>query len=521
MCILVTKHYSCVTRDGKHADPKKHLPATWIMPCSTPLVVTPEITDGAAQQPCLDALDEIEEYYSHPCPECTGRGLGSDDKPYFKETRVFPHNDSPENREAYDRAVHNYAVHLVMLYFAWAHDVWGNDGYDRWPLSERASIIARELLCREQDCGMVHNFSGPPNHCRLTSYPFANNFASQRRFDLALHSFEVQDEQVTAFGSRPMLSRTRKDTEAQLRTLAPWRLGRLPQVMDTVKPLEREEQTTRDLVLGLVMSEIESLNELDDCGPRGIIRRLIQNMSELLALDTGLTDTRARDILRWLGRSIVEIAMKPINPIQPNKVSIMHPGLWAPWSLIDQSTRWTPNDESILDVTWMRRFVKLMTANWCKYRFNIDAYGLYFYRIVNATCDGWETIPAYKHERRKVMRETWTYAEVRHRQLIWNVERQLVNIDRAQLPDDACCIICGSDFTSTEPPFDMPAALAQCAGKHPDVAGFRCLVRSACNPTTGGSCPYCRREFEPPSNNDSYGGESLNVEGDGSSSSSD
>lgn len=484
MCLLLTRHYKCYTRDGQAVNPQSHPPRQWIQPCSSPLIVTREIRAGTAQQPCLSALDTRDEYYNHPCPECTGGGVASDGKPYVIETDGFDYAASGENKRAYDHAVHNFAIQLVKLYYAWIDDHWrgGVDGPES-QLPERAAIVVRELACRED---ASHRARDPESGlfccCLLTACPLLNNFASQRRFDMALQCCQSHVEEGRDSGGawathvRGVLRRARDDAGNEYEAISAWMTTRSPAVMSVVRPFGRGElQMRRDqlesMVAGVGTADVERI----DSGPR-CIYHVVANMREILALDTGLTLERAKAIL-----GVIRDAM-------------MLDGVPSETAQAARSL----SRESGFDLTWTDRLFELLAENapmyWKRERYEMDFLLGDGDRPIEW---GWWNSPVSANHRLGLMEMEWFSHIQRHRQRLQEADRNIVDLDAIQIGPDARCAICGNDFTSNEAPFDVPATPDRCAGTHSEGFGRRCLLYFASTTTNVPFCPICRRPYCP------------------------
>jgi len=440
---------------------------------------------GTAQQPCLSAIDKQDEWYDHPCPDCTGHGPASDGKPSRVKITPFHYAASAANSRAYDLAIQNYATLLAKLYFAWIDNHWrGGIARPSSTLMERASITARELACREDGTHRSRDLvRGEFCCCPLTASPLLNNFASQRRFDMALQSSQAHANDRWGWLDGAMNSLTiwkaRANVGIEYEALSAWMTTRSPAVLSVVRPFEEDELLEREGQLEELAAVTARRTPDSEIHPSLIcIFFVIDNMGELLALDTGLTLPRAKNILRWLGCTMCATKWETLPGEGPDS--------------------WLPAQRLALKTGWIKRLARLMVDNWEVFEELCYEPGLDFIldgRNPSAVWGGWNRVIT-KEDRRKLMDQEWHSHADRYRQRLQNAERNLVDEDPARLSLGATCIICGNDFTSIEAPFDVPAAGHRCVGTHSAAAGRRCLVCFAGKTTNVPSCPICRRPHD-------------------------
>ncbi len=78
MCVQLTRIYKCTNLDGSMVNHVRK----WLVQCSTPPVV-------GRPQPCLEALDLVDEQYEWPCDNCRGTSCVELEKSFYTNTRYF------------------------------------------------------------------------------------------------------------------------------------------------------------------------------------------------------------------------------------------------------------------------------------------------------------------------------------------------------------------------------------------------------------------------------------------------
>ncbi|KAK1770011.1 hypothetical protein QBC33DRAFT_512680 [Phialemonium atrogriseum] len=492
MCILVTRRYRCVTRAGQPVESQTHHQGRWIQPCSSP---PPPTAGGAgAQQACLTALDEQDEWYDHPCPDCTGHSAASDGISVRTESRAFPRTASDAGRAAFARVINTYAQQLARLFHAWISDHWRRPGDyhdgngDPALLAERNAIVARELTCREDPSHGPHHPDAPFCGCTLAAAPLIQNLASQRRRDMALQSaaaalvlgrghdmVDLGDGGGDGEGSDPGdpggggVGGGGPGGDAAVGELM---RTRVPPVLGAVMPFGAAQLAAR-------WSRLQGLRDnrqSEDGSPWDAIYCVLRDISWVLAIDTGLTLARAGAIFGMLQARMLDRATR-----------IRHA---RPWYL----------EDALLDADrpWINRLSDLLANNAHQY------FDLYGYEMTFLLDHGAQEpvrwcpwlAPIRPSDRHGFMTEEWGQQGARLHARLQSAEENIVDFDPATMPPGARCFICTNDFVSDNPPFDVPAAPHRCAGAHTAAAGRRCLVCFAGTTSNVPSCPICRRPYD-------------------------
>ena len=443
-----------------------------------------EIRAGDDDQPCLAALDKQEEFFDHPCPDCTGHPSAIDDNPVDITRTPFPHGATEENRTAFAVAADNYASNLCRLYWAWISTHWLKrqpDGFHGTELVMQKIIADCELVCRQEPYHGWQNHVGDRCDCAIATTPAAHNFALQRRYDMALQCSQAvsvindlmaQQNHQEHVDYESIIDRSEAVAVEAHDAISEGVRTRNPPLATNVRPYHRGQYNER---VAYLQGDIPTTSSQPG-SPFHAVVRVLQNMINLLALDTGLTLVRASAVVRFLKHQLfynISTLQKPRG-----------------WPLIRPPAR--------VDC-WPTNLRNLLRHNarpyWDRYACELD-FVLGAGDQINVTWNWWLTSVTPFWRRRQMMNE-WTGFMARCQRRADTAEQYVQAMDEADVPGGAECYICGSNFTSIEPPFDVAAEPRRCIGLHQDIAGVRCLTCFACSASTVPTCPFCRRCFNP------------------------
>ncbi|KAL2255905.1 hypothetical protein VTK26DRAFT_2504 [Humicola hyalothermophila] len=165
MCIKLTRHFRC-SGDVEHS-------CAYIHRCSTPILLCHATMNGRLDQPCMEDLESLDEWYNEACPDCTGEICIPKTAPVRTQSSPVKGGaaggadmeksgtDDSRGSSAGEAslAVSNYANWLARWLFALIYDPEGefdraelfadrNGEFVEGAIEERLTTLAMELVCK-------------------------------------------------------------------------------------------------------------------------------------------------------------------------------------------------------------------------------------------------------------------------------------------------------------------------------------------------------------------------------------